>query len=924
MHRSFFCYILILLFALTGINGFASDTLFVKEAKDNLEIYKFISILEDPQNKLDVDSIIKIRDPKSFYANKDPKLNFEYSRSTFWLRLVVKNDTKESLNYILEISNPDLDYVNFYEVQHGILLRANHTGELTDLRFREIYHRNFLFPVSIKPGENYTYYLSVNNNGHSCTIPLELKSKTYFERYDHKTEIFNWLVYGLLIFIMIFNFYMYLALKDKVNLYYFLSLIFAILFLLQYEGYYYFINPSKIIEKFKYINPCLYLVFLLSFTQTFINYYKKFVRLLKFLNLLKGIALIAPFFYIMKYPLSFIADIGVPLILLTGFVIIIFLAIVSYKKDYLPSRIFLASYSIVFLGLLIHQLKEFDLINPNFFVINAIKIGLTIQNILLTIAVLERFRINQIIDKQTISDNLLKIALQNKELEIINTELEKLSIVASETDNSIAIYDSNGRMEWGNTGFEKLYEVNINDLMKNARDNIELIVPNENIRHYVKKCMESKLPVVFETPVVTKSKKVLWVQTTLSPFIRSEKIFKIIAIDSDITSLKTYEKELETAKEKAVESDRLKTAFLSNMSHEIRTPLNGIMGFSQLLNGSGITPDELQNYLEIIRTCGEQLMHIIDDILEISLIESNQLKIFPVEFELKSFIREIVEFFETYKTTIGKTHIELVNEIEIEESQYVITSDPFRLKQVLINLLKNGFKFTKEGQIKIGIYPKAHFLYFYVQDTGISIDPEKKDIIFERFRQGEETMSRKYGGSGLGLSISKGIIEKLGGNIWLDTTYKNGFKIYFTIPLVVSHSEVVSPKNNRVLHPLEGKIKGKRILIVEDHDISFKYLKEILLPYGPKLTWAVNGREAVDLVMKNQYDLILMDINLPEMDGFAATREIRKVMPDLPIIVQTAHAIESELVRIRTSGCNDLISKPINKKEFFEKLLRHL
>jgi CheY-like chemotaxis protein len=185
-------------------------------------------------------------------------------------------------------------------------------------------------------------------------------------------------------------------------------------------------------------------------------------------------------------------------------------------------------------------------------------------------------------------------------------------------------------------------------------------------------------------------------------------------------------------------------------------------------------------------------------------------------------------------------------------------------------------------------------------------------------------MSRKYGGSGLGLSISKGIIEKLGGNIWLDTTYKNGFKIYFTIPLVVSQTEIIPKKNNKILHPLEVKIKGKRILIVEDHDISFKYLKEMLLPLGPLLTWAINGREAVDLVMSNQYDLILMDINLPEMDGVAATREIRKVRPDLPIIVQTAHAIESELVRIRTSGCNDLISKPINKKEFFEKLLRLL
>jgi len=920
MVRSYSSYILLIFFLAASPILSASDTLKIKEANNTIELYNYIHLLEDPNKEIGIDSILKRKRDYLFYANQEQKLNFEYSLSTFWLRLIIKNDSKATIQYIIEISNPDLDNINFYEIHNDSVTHSTHTGELADVATRDIYHRDFLFPVTIEPGETSMYFISVNNNGHSCSIPIELKKKIFFEKYDHATEIFNWFIYGLLIFIMIFNFYMYLALKDKVNLYYSLSLLFAILFLLQYEGYFYFVNPSVGIEKFKYINPCLYVIFLLSFTRTFINYHKKFVKALKLIDILQGIALISPFFYILNYPVSLIADVGVPIILLISFLIIIFLAIISYRKDYLPSQIFLASYIIVFLGLLIHQLKEFNIVNPNFFVINSIKIGLTIQNILLTIAVLERFRIIQNNDKQTIHDNLLRISLQNKELEIINTELEKLSIVASETDNSIAIYDNSGRLEWCNSCFEKMYEVKINELIKNNKDKIENIIPNKNIDQYVNTCLESKMPAVFETPVVTKSKKVLWIQTTLSPFIRSERIFKIIAIDSDITSLKTYEKELESAKEKAVESDRLKTAFLSNMSHEIRTPLNGIMGFSQLLNGSDLTGDELKSYLEIIRTCGEQLLHIIDDILEISMIESNQLKIFPVEFELNSFVHELMDFFETHKETIGKGHISLVSELEIPDRQFIIKSDPFRLKQVLINLLKNAFKFTKEGQIKIGIYTKKHFLYFYVQDTGISIDPEKKDIIFERFRQGEETLSRKYGGSGLGLSISKGIIEKLGGKIWLDITYKEGFKIFFTIPLALSRKEIEVKEKIQIQNNVEDRIKNKNILIVEDHDISFKYLKEILLPYNPKLTWAVNGREAVNLAGDNQYDLILMDVNLPELDGVTATQEIRKRRPEVPIMIQTAHAIESELVRIRKSGCNDVISKPINIKELLEKL----
>ncbi len=202
------------------------------------------------------------------------------------------------------------------------------------------------------------------------------------------------------------------------------------------------------------------------FTRSFVANDDRFVSINKLINPLIIIVLIVPVAYNLPYPFSLIADIGIPVLVLIAFVFIIIMTISGYRKDYLPSKLLILAYIMVFLGLLIHQMKEFNLISPNFFVINSIKIGLTLQSIILTIAVLERFRIHQNNDKQTIEDNLRKIEIQNRELEIINTELEKLSIVASETDNSIAIYDSGGRLEWGNVGFEKLYEVAINDLIK--------------------------------------------------------------------------------------------------------------------------------------------------------------------------------------------------------------------------------------------------------------------------------------------------------------------------------------------------------------------------------------------------------------------------------------------------------------------------
>jgi signal transduction histidine kinase len=780
MNRLYFYYLLIFLNLLLNIDLCASDTLYIKEAKNTIEIYDHISIFEDPHKIIVIDKIIKKKDKYPFIANISPKLNFGYSMSTFWLQLVVKNDTKSSLNYILEISNPDLDYISFYEVQHDSVLRTIHTGELADVGSREIYHRNFIFHTPLEPGENYTYYLSVNNNGHSCTIPIEFRKKTYFERYDYKIEIFNWLIYGLLIFIIIFNFYLYWTIKDKVNLYYSLSLFFAIIFLLQYEGYFYFINPPAFVEKIKYINPSLYVIFLLTFTQTFINYYKKLIKLKSYLNLLKGVALIAPFFYILKYPLSLIADIGFLLILLTSFVIIIILAIVSYKKDYLPSQIFLTAYIVVFMGLFIHLLKELNFINPNFFTINSIKIGLTVQYIILTIAVLERFRINQQNAQQTIQNNLVKIELQNKEFEIINTELEKLALAASETDNSIAIYDNSGRLEWGNAGFEKLYEADINDLIKKNRDNIEFIIPNDNICLYVNKCQETKLPVVFETPVIIKNKKELWVQTTLTPFIRSGKIRKIIAIDSDITSLKTYESELETAKEKAEESDRLKTAFLHNISHEIRTPMNAIVGFSGFLSNPDLGHEKRRKYTDIIVQNSNQLLSIITDIINIASIETGQERIHESEINLNSILSYIHEQF-LIKAKAQNIGLNLKPYLPYHDEN--IITDETKLVQVLTNLIDNALKFTKQGYVNFGYTIKDNDLEFFVEDTGIGIVSEMYKKIFKRFNQVENTIARQYGGSGLGLSISKAYVELLGGRIWLTSELNKGSTFYFTIPI---------------------------------------------------------------------------------------------------------------------------------------------
>jgi PAS domain S-box-containing protein len=438
----------------------------------------------------------------------------------------------------------------------------------------------------------------------------------------------------------------------------------------------------------------------------------------------------------------------------------------------------------------------------NFVVLNSLKIGLTVECILLTIAVLERFRINLEQARNTIEESYNQIEIQNKELEIINTELEKLSIVASETNNNVAIYDPSGRLEWANTQWEKFYKTNLDELIKSKKDSIEGLLPNHEIKLLFEKCLTERAPITFETHIRTEKDDEVWVQTTLTPLVGKGTVYRLIAIDSDITKLKQFESNLKMAKEKAVESDRLKTVFLGNMSHEIRTPLNGIIGFSDLLAYTDVTEEKKQKYLKLITTNGEQLLRIIDDIIDISLIESDQLKIHTAAFDLTQLLKNVIELFDVFKDKIDKQHISLLLDNNIKPEECIVLSDPIRLKQILNNLLRNGLKFTKEGYVKLGLSREGNTLHFYIEDTGIGIDSAKKEVIFERFRQADERISREFGGTGLGLSISKGIIEKMKGKIWVDMQYNKGLRVCFNIPV----SAPGIAEKNSILGSIEDSI----------------------------------------------------------------------------------------------------------------------
>ncbi len=378
--------------------------------------------------------------------------------------------------------------------------------------------------------------------------------------------------------------------------------------------------------------------------------------------------------------------------------------------------------------------------------------------------------------------------------------------------------------------------------------------------------------------------------------------------------------ELIIAKEKAEESDHLKTAFVHNISHEIRTPMNSIVGFSGLLNKPDLLEEDRQYYTSLIIQSSDQLLSIINDIVSIASIEAEQEKVQENEININSICKLINDQFFTRDTN---PNVKFRLQTSLADDEVNIITDSTKLTQILTNLISNALKFTQEGFVNFGYTLKDNFLEFYVEDSGIGISSDMHTEIFKRFRQVETTAARTFGGSGLGLSISKAYVEMLGGKIWLSSEEGKGSVFYFTLPYKTVNLKAI-PKLpvNELNFEL---IKSKTVLIAEDEDSNFFLLEKLLVDLNINIIRALNGMEAIAVCKSNpQVDLILMDIKMPGMDGFEATKRIKEFRPNLSIIAQTAYATETDKNKALAFGCSDFISKPFKKEMLLSKINEQL
>jgi signal transduction histidine kinase/CheY-like chemotaxis protein len=407
-----------------------------------------------------------------------------------------------------------------------------------------------------------------------------------------------------------------------------------------------------------------------------------------------------------------------------------------------------------------------------------------------------------------------------------------------------------------------------------------------------------------------KNGELFWESASVSPILNEKgKIINYIKVAEDITEKKITEKELIEAKEKAEESNRLKSAFLANMSHEIRTPMNGILGFTNLLLEPDLGDDTKEEFIGIINKSGERMLKTVNDIIEISKVEAGIVEVNKSIIDLVEISKNLMNFFKFQAQQKG-----LMLSFYCDDMSLLIQTDESKLVSILTNLIRNAIKYTDYGEIQVNCLKKKDYIQFSVKDTGIGVPENRLTAIFNRFEQADIEDTRAYEGSGLGLAITKSYVEMLGGKIWVESVVGKGSEFYFTLPNLTEITKPTFsdiPEKNDTNDGFSQRIK---ILVVDDDKNSADLLKVYLKQVANTILYANSGQKAIEFCKNNpDIDLVLMDIKMHAINGLDATKEIRKFNKEVSIIAQSAYALSGDKEKAIEAGCNDYITKPIRK-----------
>ena len=516
------------------------------------------------------------------------------------------------------------------------------------------------------------------------------------------------------------------------------------------------------------------------------------------------------------------------------------------------------------------------------------------------------------------------ITLQREYEIALRKSEEKYRMLIENMNLGLLEVDMDGRIIYANQSFCTMSGFNREEIYgKIAED----IFTEDNHRKVVKDKTESRSKGIgdaYELEITNKAgEKKWWMISGAALHDNHGRQIGSTGIHLDITEQKQLEFKLRQAKQLAEDTAHAKEIFLANMSHEIRTPMNAILGLGKMLMDSGLTPYQ-NSFMESINTAAENLLIVINDILDFSKIESGKLQLESIGFSIYDLIGQVSKMMELKtreKRLSFDTHVD-------PGISNVLVGDPFRINQILLNLLSNSVKFTETGGVSVACTllnttTDTQEIELSVADTGMGIDSEYQKNIFQKFSQENASVARKYGGTGLGFAITKQLVDLMGGSIRIESAKGSGTKVF--IRLVLPIGQVKERKEESVFDVVKDHLPGKHILLVDDNKVNRMIAKAILVKAGFVVTEVVNGEQAVEMVRDNVYDLVLMDIQMPVMDGLTATKVIRSELnARVPIIALTAHALKTEMDHCFEVGMNDFISKPFDATKLLQMIAKHL
>ncbi len=523
-------------------------------------------------------------------------------------------------------------------------------------------------------------------------------------------------------------------------------------------------------------------------------------------------------------------------------------------------------------------------------------------------------------DNKKVVYSIIFDVTENKKAEL---QLRLISKAVSESPISTAITNYNAEIEFVNNAYTQITGYSEKESIgKNPR----ILNSGKQTKEYYNNLWNTILKGEIwygELQNKTKSGEIIWVRTIISPIIdnKNSKISHFIWIQENITEKKALWEELVTSKEKAEESDRLKSAFLATMNHELRTPLNHILGFSELI--PDMTDDKsISKFAAIIHESGTMLLAILEDIFDLALLEQSDVTIRENEVYVRDIYIELKKQLQAYLNDAQKQEsIKLNFKIDSLLSIKKIKVDQPKITQIISNLIRNAVKFTQKGFISLEIkLIDKNILTISIKDTGIGIPKDKYKLIFEFFRQADDSHTRKHGGVGIGLAISEKIAIAIGGNIKVNSEQNVGSEFTFSLPVQFIKTNDPYEIPEKIILEKIPDLSSHKILIVEDDELSMALTTKMINETKCKVLKAVNGKEGVEIFKKNtDIDFILMDIKMPVMDGIKATQEIRKISKDIPIVAFSAHTLHSDKNKALDAGCNDVLTKPLIKELLFNK-----